>query len=197
MEVELSGQLQQRPVPDRLRMLIATGGDRLHVVEHEHPGHKPERVEARHQPAEQRLLAHVVGEDHPRPAAIFEATRQKVARHGRLLGERKVPNLTPVDLQVFARQALETNRHVGDGLLVQPAQTFTSHRRPPHRTTAAVRMVDVLARQLHHAYAAESLLQPFSNPLAEHIDARLPSSSARLPIDGLAECARHRTSAAA
>ncbi len=28
-------------------------------------------------------------------------------------------DLTPVDLQVFAWQALEANRHVDDGLLVQ------------------------------------------------------------------------------
>jgi hypothetical protein len=32
MEVEFGGQLQQRAVPDRLRLIIATGGDGLHVV---------------------------------------------------------------------------------------------------------------------------------------------------------------------
>ena len=114
-----------------------------------------------------------------------------------MLGEREVPSLTPVHLQVFARQALETHRHVGDGLLVQPAQTFTSHRRPPHRTTAAVRMVDVLARQLHHAYAAESLLQPLRNLRAERIDARLPPPTGRLLIDGLTQRTSYRASAAA
>ena len=108
-----------------------------------------------------------------------------------------MPNLTPVDLQVFARQALEPNRHVGDGLLVQQAQPFASHRRPPHRTAAAVRMLGVLTRQLHHAYAAESLLQPLRNLLAERIDARLPPPTDRLPIDGLAQRASDRTSAAA
>jgi hypothetical protein len=132
MEVEFGGQLQQRPMPDRLRLRVATSGDRLHVVEYEHPGHKPQRVEARHQPAEQRLLAHVVGEDHPRPAAVFQPTGQKVARHGLLLGERKVPNLTPVNLQVFAGQALEPNRHVADGLFVQQTQPLAAHRCPPH-----------------------------------------------------------------
>src|SRR6266851_2690837 len=184
-------------MPDRLRMLIATSGDGLHVVKYEHPRHETQRTEARHQPTEERLLTHLLGEHHPRPAAVLQATRQEVARHGLLLREREVPNLTPVDLQVFARQALETNRHVGDGLLVQPAQTFTAHRRSPHRTTAAVRMLGVLARQLHHAYAAESLLQPLNDLLAEHIDARLPPPTGRLPIDRLAQRAGDRVLTAA
>src|SRR6266851_2344718 len=139
MEVEFGGQLQQRSVPDRLRLVIATGGERL-----------------------------------PRPTAVLEATRQEVARDGLLVGEREVPNLTPIDLQVFARQALKTNRHVGDGLFAQTTQPFPADRRPPHRTAAKVGMVGVLARELHHANAAESLLQPLRNLLPERIDARLP-----------------------
>jgi hypothetical protein len=51
MEVKFGGQLQQRSVPDRLRLIIATGGDGLHVVEHEYQRHDAQRVEARHQPA--------------------------------------------------------------------------------------------------------------------------------------------------
>src|SRR6266542_5151230 len=133
-------------------------------------------------------MTHLIGEHHPRPAAVFEATRQEVARHGLLLGERKMADFTPVDLQVFARQTLEANRHVGDGLLMEQTQPLAAHRPPPHRTAAAVWMLGVVARQLHHAYAAESLLQPLSNLLAERIDTRLPSPSGRLPIDGLAEC---------
>ena len=58
-------------------------------------------------------------------------------------------------------------------------------------------MVGILARQLHHAYAAESLLQPLRNLLAECIDARLPPPTGRLPIDGLAQRTSYRTSAAA
>ena len=58
-------------------------------------------------------------------------------------------------------------------------------------------MVGILARQLHHPYAAESLLQPLCDLLAECIDARLPPPNGRLPIDGLAQYASHRTSAAA
>ena len=118
MEVEFRGQLQQRAVPDRLLLVIASSRDGLHVVEHQHPRHEAQRVEARDQPTEQRLLAHVVGEDHPRPAAVLQPTRQKVARHRRLLAERKVADLTPVNLEVFARQTLEAHRHIGDGLLV-------------------------------------------------------------------------------
>jgi len=57
-------------------------------------------------------------------------------------------------------------------------------------------MVGVVARQLHHAYAAESLLQPLRNLLAECIDARLPPPNGRLPIDGLAQRTSYRTSAA-
>ncbi len=130
MEVELGGQLQQRAVPDRLRLVIAAGGHGLHIVEYEHPGHEAQRVEARHQPTEQRLLTHLLGEHHPRPTAVFKATRQEIARHGLLLGERKVADLTPVDLQVFARQALETNRHVGDGLFVRQRRAPTRGRLP-------------------------------------------------------------------
>src|SRR6266851_1367900 len=63
---------------------------------------------------------------------------------------------------------------------------------PATRTAAAVRMLGVLARQLHHPYAAESLLQPLNDLLAERIDTRLPSPRRRLPIDGLAQCAGDR-----
>jgi hypothetical protein len=197
MEVEFGRQLQQRAVPDRLRLVISASGDGLHVVEHQHPWHKPQRVEARHQPPEQRLLTHLVGEHHPRPAAVLQPTRQEVARDGFLLREREVPNLTPVDLQVLARQTLEANRHVGDGLFVQLTQPLAAHRRPPHRTTAAIGMLGVLTRQLHHAYASQSLLQPLRDLLAERIDARLSPPPGRLPIDSLTQCARHRRSAAA
>jgi hypothetical protein len=58
-------------------------------------------------------------------------------------------------------------------------------------------MLGVLTRQLHHAYAAESLLQPLRNLLAERIDTRHPPPTGRLPIDGLAQCASDRTSATA
>src|SRR5216683_289663 len=178
-------------------MLIATSSDGLHVVEYQHPGHETQRTEARHQPTEQRLLTHLLGEHHPGPAAVLEATRQEVARHWLLLGERKVPDLTPVDLQVLARQTLEANRHVGDGLLVQPTQPFAADRRPPHRTAAAVGMLGVLTRQLHHAYATEALLQPLRDLLAKRIDARLASTRGRLPIDGLAQCTGDRRLTAA
>jgi hypothetical protein len=110
---------------------------------------------------------------------------------------RKVADLTPVNLQVLARQALETHRHVGDSLLMEQTQSFASHCRPPHRAAAAIRMLAVLTRQFHHAYPAESLLQPLRNLLAERIDARLPPPPGRLPIDGLAQCPCYRTSAAA
>jgi hypothetical protein len=61
-----------------------------------------------------------------KPAAVGQSSTQGPVQllmqrdmHGRLVGKREVPNLTPVNLQVFARWALEANRHVGDGLFVQ------------------------------------------------------------------------------
>ena len=179
-------------MPDRSRLVIAPGGDRLHVVEHQHPRHKAQRTEAIHQAAEQRLLAHIGRETHPYPAAVLQPTRQEVAPARRLVREREVANLAPIHLQILARQALKANRHVGDGLLMQQTQPLVAHGRPPHRTAAAVRMLRVLARQLHHPYAAESLLQPLNDLPAERIDARLPSPRGRLPIDGLAQCAGDR-----
>ena len=51
--------------------------------------------------------------------------------------------------------------------------------------------------QLHHAYAAESLLQPLCDLPAKRIDARLASTGGQLPIDGLAQCTGDRRLTAA
>jgi hypothetical protein len=116
VEVELGRQLQQGRVPDRLLLGVPTGGDRLHVVQDQHPPHEPQRTEALDQPAEQRRLPHLGREAHPGPAAVLESAGQEVARGRRLLGEREAAHLAPIHLQVLARQALKPTRHVGDGL---------------------------------------------------------------------------------
>jgi hypothetical protein len=58
-------------------------------------------------------------------------------------------------------------------------------------------MLWVVARQLHHPHAAESLLQPLNNLLAKRVNTRLPPPRTRLPIDWLAQCAGDRVLTAA
>src|SRR6266542_6387722 len=108
-------------------------------------------------------MTHLIGEHHPRPAAVFEATRQEVARHGLLLGERKMADFTPVDLQVFARQTLEANRHVGDGLLMERVnrsrRTAARHTepQPPYGCSGSSRASSIMRTPLSPCFSHSAI----------------------------------------
>ena len=126
-------ELQQGRRPHRLTSAVAPTGDRLHVVEDEHPGHPAKRHDAIDQSAEERLLPHIVREADPAPPAVFQPASEEVARRRWLLREREAAHLAPVDLEIFRGQPLEPNRDIARSLLLCLFPPNMAHQmvRPP------------------------------------------------------------------
>ena len=113
-------------------------------------------TEAGNQPAQQGLLAHVVGEPDPGPTAVLQTTGQEVSRAPRGLTEGEAPDLAPVDLQVLAREALEPHWHIDRGLPL--AQALPMHSVAKDGMAASVRLVRVRAYELQHPRRRQALL---------------------------------------
>ena len=175
-EATFAGQGQQGRRPQRPVAAVAPTGDRLHVVEDQHPRHPAQRTQTVQQAAHQRLLPHVSRETHPRPARVLESTGQKIARARGPLGERKVPYFAPVYLQVFSGQALKAQRHILDSLPVLPLQPDPSHHLAKLAATAGVGRLALTAHQLQHPHHRQIGRHPLRNldPIDIHLRAPLP-----------------------
>jgi hypothetical protein len=76
-------------------------------------------------------------------------------------------------------------------------QPFASDRGAPHRITATVRLLEIVAGQFQHAHAAQAVAQPLGDLASPRIDQRHARAACRLLIDRLAQCTSDRRLAVA
>jgi hypothetical protein len=118
--------------------------------------------------------------------------RQEIARRRRLLAEREVADLAPVDLRIFARQALKADRDLGDRLAPRLRLPLPTHGPTEGRKLPRIRLLGIVAGQLEHPHRRQALLHPARDPLAVRIGQLRPTSSWRRLIDRLGQRSGHR-----
>jgi hypothetical protein len=192
VKAKLCRQLAQPAGPDRRSRLVTATGDRLHVVEDQHPGHPAQPDAARHQPAEECFLAHVAGEAHKNPAAVFEPAAEKIPAPARLLREREGANLAPIHLQILGRQPLEADWHVRYRALPLVLPPQPSHIGAEVAAAALIRVLGVGARQLQQAYPTQPLADPSHHQVVVGVHCRPPLARRRMLVHGLSQDARDR-----
>jgi hypothetical protein len=147
------------------------------------------------QPPEERLLAHLRREAHPRPAAVLEPAAEEVARRRRLPGEREGAHLAPVHLQVLAGQPLEAHRHVRHRLGLAQLLPHPARVGPEVAAAARVGTLRVGPGQLQHAHPRQPLPDPRLQPGPVGVEPRAPPAAGRGAVDRLLEHPRHRRAA--
>ncbi len=191
MKGELDGELLEGGMPDRLLLRVTAQRDGLHIIGGDDPGHTAELDKAGNQAAQQGFLAHVGAELDKHPAAIFEAGGKEVARLTDEVGvgEGELADLTPVDLEQFAGQALEPDRN--GGWERRPSSTQGPDVIVEGGGAAEVGMVRVLAGEFKHALDREFLLEPGTDLVGEDGDGALALAVRRLLVDGFPQHARN------
>ena len=176
-------------LPDRLVLGVAAEGDGFHVVGGNDPRNAGELAKAGDQAAQQGFLAHVGVKLDKHPAAIFEAGGKEVARLADevRVGEGKLTDLAPINLEQFAGQALEADGDSGGQRGAGAAQG--SHIVVEGGDTAEIGMVGVSACEFEHALDTEFLLEPDANLLREDRNRTLTLARCRLLVERLAQYA--------
>ncbi len=114
----------------------------------------------------------ISGEPDPGPATVLQAAGQEVARGRGLPGERELPHLAPIDLEVLRGQALEADRHVGRGLLLLLFEPHPADIPAKDALSAGIRPRGIGARQLQHPLRRQPLTQPARDLRPVGIDLR-------------------------
>jgi hypothetical protein len=102
-----------------------------------------------------------------------------------VLAEREVPDLAPVDLQIFARQPLKADRDLGDRLALRLRLPLPTHRPTEGRQLPRIRLLGIVPSQLEHPHRGQAVLHPGRDPLAVRIGQLRPSPPLWCPIDRL------------
>jgi hypothetical protein len=115
----LGGKLPERRRPGRLPFELRPVVIRFHVVGRHHPRHATDPLAHTEQPPNQCLQLRVSRELHDHEPAVLEASGEENARLLLQVWRQKgkLPNLTPIHLQEFARQAFEPDQCVGGSAL--------------------------------------------------------------------------------
>ena len=195
MKAKVTGQLEQRLGPERLVSSIPAAGDRLHIIEDEDPRNPAESEKAVREAAEQRLLTHIGGEADPTPARVLEATGQKIAGGRLLLTEGKLTNLTPIDLQIFSREAFKAERDIsGKAVAFEPDPT---NHILEDAAAAGLGVVRIGAGEFQHTHGAQALLQPQLDLRSVGIHLGSTSALGRSLVDGFMQGALNSGAGAA
>ncbi len=187
VEAHLPGELQQSRCPTGLPGCVPPTRDRLHVVEDEHPRYPVECHEAVNEAPEEGFLTHVGRKAHPAPATVLETADQKVAGRGRLLGEGETAHLTPVDLEVLPRQALEADRDLRCGGPLCELLADAKHPVAEDAAAAGIRVIRILPGQFEHPHRRQPLGDPLLDLVLKRIDLRTTVPLSRLPRHRLVE----------